>query len=222
MKKRLKDLIFEQKLVPWRIQRWFCHWRNLIFNINTGKYWDAVWTKEIASLSENREMVNLYKKIIEHIGEGVKLIDLGCGLGIFMNMAKEARHCNVFGIDISNEAIRHIKEKGMEGISKKIPPIPFASHYFDVVVSTELLEHVSNPIYLVKEMLRIVKKNGVCFFSVPDNCMYPHQVREHVCSFTKGNLYSLLKKINPSIQICSLSIEEANKTKRILFVCKNN
>lgn len=40
---------------------------------------------------------------------------------------------------------------------------------FDVVVCTEVLEHVSNPFRAVSEILRILKPHGVAYFSAPFN-----------------------------------------------------
>ena len=40
---------------------------------------------------------------------------------------------------------------------------------FDIVICTEVLEHVSNPFLAVAEILRLLKPNGVAFFSAPFN-----------------------------------------------------
>jgi 2-polyprenyl-3-methyl-5-hydroxy-6-metoxy-1,4-benzoquinol methylase len=216
----LKDFIFEQKCIPWRTRKWFCHKRNMFFNINTKKYWDTTWEKEILQLSEFRDMENLYSKIVNSVPGGSAVLDVGCGMGILMNMLQKIKHCEVFGIDISERAISSLSENGMSGIAKKIPPIPFDSESFDAVVSTELLEHVEKPFKVIEEIFRVTKKAGICFLSVPHNSMHPYQEREHLHSFTKENLNKLIRKINNEIEVELFAIKEKNNSERLLAILK--
>lgn len=45
--------------------------------------------------------------------------------------------------------------------------LPFRDHSFDAVICSELLEHVSSPSLVLKEVFRVLKKGGVLFATVP-------------------------------------------------------
>jgi len=45
--------------------------------------------------------------------------------------------------------------------------LPFRNDYFDVAISTQVLEHTKNYQLAIKEIYRVIKKDGFAFFSVP-------------------------------------------------------
>ena len=72
--------------------------------------------------------------------------------------------------------------------NKKI--IPNSS--YDLIVCTEVLEHVLNPFLAVKEILRMLKKNGLVFITVPFNFRI-HGPLPDCWRFTEHGLRTLLK-----------------------------
>jgi SAM-dependent methyltransferase len=71
--------------------------------------------------------------------------------------------------------------------------IPKPSSYYDLIVSTEVLEHVENPENVIKEFYRILKPTGKLFLTTPQQFMI-HQAPYNFFYFTKYGLESLLKK----------------------------
>ena len=45
--------------------------------------------------------------------------------------------------------------------------IPFPEQHFDVVICSELLEHVSEPVIVLREIYRVLRENGVVLICVP-------------------------------------------------------
>lgn len=101
--------------------------------------------------------------------EGKRILDIGCGGGI---LSERLAHLNgqVTGIDASPEAIktaiRHAEENHLTidyiqtTAEQFITPEPF-----DVVICMELLEHVPDPASVIQACARLVKPEGVVFFS---------------------------------------------------------
>ena len=46
--------------------------------------------------------------------------------------------------------------------------LPFSDNSFDAVVSLEVIEHLENPRHLVREIARILKVNGRCLITTPN------------------------------------------------------
>ena len=51
-----------------------------------------------------------------------------------------------------------------------ITDIPVSDDSFDVIICTEVLEHVPEPIKVIKEFSRILRKNGKMFITAPLGC----------------------------------------------------
>ena len=74
-----------------------------------------------------------------------------------------------------------------------------ANNSFDIIVATEVLEHVLNPFAAIEELYRILKFNGILLISVPFNFRI-HGPLPDCWRFTEYGLSELLKKFN-SIEI---------------------
>jgi 2-polyprenyl-3-methyl-5-hydroxy-6-metoxy-1,4-benzoquinol methylase len=71
-----------------------------------------------------------------------KLIDVGCGIGYFLEEAQK-RGWEVYGTEYTDEAIKICEHKGI--IMKKgvLNPTDFEAESFDVITSFEVLEHIN-------------------------------------------------------------------------------
>jgi ubiquinone/menaquinone biosynthesis C-methylase UbiE len=99
---------------------------------------------------------------------GDKLMDYGCAFGAFGNIAKNAGVIPN-GVEIQPAAADFSQKLWGEGIVHKgsIESTPFNENEFDYVTSFETLEHIIDPIRILKEMIRFLKTDGVVAISVP-------------------------------------------------------
>lgn len=92
-----------------------------------------------------------------------KVLDVGCASGWFLSrFSKVFPQANCFGVDIYDEAVEYAKKR-YSHITFKIADahkIPFKEESFDLVVCTEVLEHVDDPKSVVLEIKRVLKKDG--------------------------------------------------------------
>lgn len=97
------------------------------------------------------------------------ILDAGCGEGFTLNrLYEESVGKTLEGVDFSKEAIQLGKKhfpflKLKEG---NIYKLPYKTNEFDIVLCTEVLEHLEDPEKAVEEVLRASKKHVV--FSVPN------------------------------------------------------
>lgn len=92
------------------------------------------------------------------------ILDVGCASGWFLSELKEEfKKADAFGIDVYGKAIDYGKKKYKNVSLRKADAhkIPFQSNTFDIIVCCEVLEHVENPDQVIKEMKRVLGRNGV-------------------------------------------------------------
>lgn len=91
------------------------------------------------------------------------VLEVGCGRGFWSYVgtkAKKFKDC--YGCDTKKNA------DGL--IFKKITGkrLPYKDNYFDLVFSVDVIEHVKDDDFLIKEMLRVCKKGGVVIIGTPN------------------------------------------------------
>ncbi|MDP2632338.1 MAG: glycosyltransferase [Candidatus Curtissbacteria bacterium] len=93
------------------------------------------------------------------------------GVGHGWNLPQMTKYFGkITGVDIAPSAIMESKEYGFQNTSLKIlkgETLPFKNNSFDLIVATEVLEHVADLEKTVSELKRVVKKGGYILVSVP-------------------------------------------------------
>lgn len=99
------------------------------------------------------------------------IADIGCGGGI-LSESLAALEANVCGIDLSKEAISvatmHAKESVLDIDYRHCSSEQLAetnAETYDAVTCMELLEHVPDPLSLIKDCARLSRSKGYVFFS---------------------------------------------------------
>lgn len=125
----------------------------------------------------------------------VKVLDFGCGSGIFVQELAEARY-HSYGVDISEEAIKFGKLQGRKNLEVlDSHKVNFPDNTFDAVVTLDVLEHLEDEEWALKEMERILKPGGVLIVMVPAYMFLwgvQDEVAHHYRRYTRSHL---LKKI---------------------------
>ena len=117
-----------------------------------------------------------YESILS-ICAGKNVVDAACGEGYGSSFIAEKAAC-VIGIDISHEAIENAKGKyqkeNLHYYEASVERIPVEDNWADVFVSYETIEHVTEDIQrkFLKEIRRILKKDGILIMSSPDKRNY--------------------------------------------------
>lgn len=116
--------------------------------------------------------LKLWLSIIDYSDK--KVLDVGCNTGIILTPLKE-KGVNVIGVDISKRDIKKAKENlRQKGLSDKCAlvanakKLPFRSNCFDIVILSDILEHVRSAELVAKEALRVTKRNGLILVTVPN------------------------------------------------------
>jgi 2-polyprenyl-3-methyl-5-hydroxy-6-metoxy-1,4-benzoquinol methylase len=133
------------------------------------------------------------------------VVDAGAGSGaISIDMAGMGH--KVISIDIAESSLLKFAEVARKlGIQQVVSPLeatPLAGEFADIVICSEVLEHLVDPQKVLDELARITKQNGYLVVSVPyaqilqevlcPNCLQKFFINGHIHSFNKNTLLTML------------------------------
>tara|TARA_Y100000590_G_scaffold86224_1_gene96599 strand:+ start:9773 stop:10555 length:783 start_codon:yes stop_codon:yes gene_type:complete len=101
--------------------------------------------------------------------KGQTVLDVGCGTGNFANEVARKNAKYVLGIDFANEAIKTAKKKySRKNLEFKNLDVKKIEEKFDVIVSIGTLEHMDNPLQILKKLKKCLNKNGKIILTTPN------------------------------------------------------
>ena len=131
-----------------------------------------------------------------------KILDVGCGIGYFLDEAKK-RGWKVYGTEYTDEAIKTCKNKGIHMQEGKLNPENYNNQKFDVITSFEVLEHINNPVDEIKIFNNLLRLGGLVYLTTPNfNSISRYYLKskyniitypEHLSYYTPQTLKKLFK-----------------------------
>jgi SAM-dependent methyltransferase len=95
-----------------------------------------------------------------------RMLDVGFG-GAGAMLAGVRAGWDVEGVEISESAVKNALELGLKAVHGAVEEVGYPDDAFDVVICSEVLEHVPQPRLLVEEMARIVRPGGLLWATTP-------------------------------------------------------
>ena len=112
----------------------------------------------------------LFRRLIERVAgdRDARVLDVGTSTGSNLRLLVEMGFGNVTGLDTSAEAIRFCAEKGLPPVHEgDMTAMPFEAGQFDLVLATDVVEHVDEDAQAMAEVARVLRPGGVVLFTVP-------------------------------------------------------
>jgi len=133
------------------------------------------------------------------------VLDVGCGNGKLLKELKE-KGWETYGVDVDPLATKQARKLGLNVFTGELHEVEIPKDYFDVVIMKHSLEHMHNPLQILKEYHRILKPDGTLIIEVPnikstEAKIFREQWKEldiprHLYHFSPYTLASLLNKAN--------------------------
>ena len=130
-----------------------------------------------------------------------KMLDVGCGPGLFLIEAKK-RGWEVYGTEFTDNQLTYLKDKGINTLKGKLSDHSFENELFDVIISSEVIEHINNPVEEIQQFHRLLRKGGVVYITTPNfNALERYFLKgdyeiieypEHLCYYTPKTINLLL------------------------------
>lgn len=149
--------------------------------------------------------VKRYKEILksfETYRKFNRILDVGCGYGVFLSVAKELGW-ECYGTEYSPRAVELCNNKGLKVLQGSLQDVIQQLPEMDIIVSIEVIEHVSFPATEIRNMHKVVREGGSLYITTPNfNSLSRRVVKEksgeihypeHLSYFTSKTLSNLLK-----------------------------
>ena len=118
----------------------------------------------------NTDPYSMHMKITEFVDDEKKVLDVGCAYG---NLAEvmSSNKCEVVGVEISPKAGKKAKKYCKEviiGDVESVELLPEYIDYFDYIIFADILEHLKNPLKVLKRYKKYLKDEGCVVISLPN------------------------------------------------------
>jgi len=140
-----------------------------------------------------REMLD---RLAPRAGGGRRLLDVGAGAGLFVEVAREAGW-DAEGTELSRAAADAARERGIVVHVGDLADLPLRRDSYDAVVSLECLEHVPSPPAFLRAAADLLRPGGVLFLTTPNWGSLSRRLlgkewvavsKDHLCLLTPSSL----------------------------------
>ncbi len=116
-----------------------------------------------------------YEKIEEKLGKKGRILDVGSGPGLFLEVGQK-RGWECVGLEPSRQAAKYSKDKGLNIIEDFLTTdLVLKMDKFDAIHMSEVLEHIKSPEDFIRNVKHLMNPGGVISITVP-NDFNPFQV----------------------------------------------
>jgi methionine biosynthesis protein MetW len=110
--------------------------------------------------------------LLEWIGRGKRVLELGCATGFMSRYLVQRRGCSVIGIEVDPEASVQAKKYCLDVLVEDLNSsswiVRLAECTFDIVLMGDVLEHLANPERVLTNVYSLLAKEGCLVISLPN------------------------------------------------------
>lgn len=147
------------------------------------------------------ERIELLRQKHQREKSDIRILDVGCGNGVQMTFPLGAQGYAVTGIDVHEPSIEYARRenpfKNVEFLKVGIENLKSAlfERVFDVIILSDILEHVPDPEKLLRDVHAMLAHNGIILISIP-NGLGPFEIENFILRKTGALAFGrrLLKK----------------------------
>lgn len=170
------------------------------------------------------DRLNLLSKVLNKPLSNMKLLDVGCSSGAFLDTAKKLG-ASTYGVEPAAKAAQTAKLKGHDVKAAFLQDVGYSDNSFDLITLFEVIEHLKSPKELLDEMYRILKPGGLVMISTGNaKSLTVNVLKErwdyfsinrhggHISFFNPNSIVSITKQSNFNVEkVITRNIKFANK-----------
>ena len=153
-------------------------------------------------------------KLALRFAYGQKVLDLGCGTGYGSHFLAYFGAGEVTAADLNETAVNYacktyshprLRYLRLSGDNS----LPFAGQTFDFVFCSQVIEHIHDPVRLLKEIRRILKPGGFCLVTAPNKALFSPDPNEnpneyHINEMNLSEFIKLGRRVFPHIKAAGI------------------
>ena len=207
-------------LLPWRVRRYLslhfplCY--HVVVNLGIRGNDPAHWDRRLAETWDDpgRAWPTKVELIASRTPVHARILDVACGNGSILRALKSRGYADLHALELSGYAVARLNQEGLQAKRGVLPQVDYPAEYFDVVIASQVLEHIIRRGTFALEVRRVLRPGGVAYFFVPNYCLGPMDEPEHVMIYDESKLKRFLAKHFEGIDV--VSMRDANHRAPIL------
>lgn len=164
----------------------------------------------------SREILN---RIEKHKKRG-RLLDIGCANGFFLDEARR-RGWEVYGLELSKWAANYAREQlNLNVIRGTVGEAKFEDGFFDVIVMSDLMEHLPDPKYSLVKARGMLSNNGILYINTPDiDSLISKILKAKWWGINKFHLFYFSKKtLESMLDACGFKVKKYSAHVRVFSI----
>lgn len=166
----------------------------------------SAYHRDSVYIKEEKQFKNIFGKrvgIILKFKKTGEALEVGSSTGVFLSLLK-GRGWEVLGIEPSIAAAETAQRKGIPTLDTTFEKAELKDGTFDLVIFNHVLEHMENPVEILKKANGVLKKDGIVFVDAPNFTSLSARIsgagwryilpKEHRWHFTPKSITVLLEK----------------------------
>ena len=133
----------------------------------------GVWVARM--MPDKRAVIEAGMRNLPVAKPGDRLLDLGCGNGMFLKRARDAGW-DVAGVDFDAKAVDVARNHGLDVRLGGIEQLDPAVEQFDVITLSHVIEHVHHPLEVLRASLALLKPGGFLWLETPNIASTGHEI----------------------------------------------
>lgn len=113
-------------------------------------------------------------KLISHIKPGSLVLECGCAGGYMTKYMKEQLNCSVYIVEYDQTGFDNAIQYAADGICADLMQNEWSDKFsdirFDYIMFADVLEHLSDPLHVLRKVEALLKDDGVILVSLPNIC----------------------------------------------------
>jgi SAM-dependent methyltransferase len=157
--------------------------------------------------ARNRIIADSLGKIIDALPDGYRMLEIGCGTGNVLRMLEKiCGHGKVIGTDLYAEGLQFARRRVSCSLVQSDLNYPPFRQDFSIIGMFDVLEHIEEDVAVLKNVGRMLSKDGVVVLTVPAfQSLYSYfdEASHHVRRYEIDNLHTALSKAGFRVEYIS-------------------
>lgn len=115
---------------------------------------------------------NSHTQLLQRVPKGSKVLELGCATGYMSRILKQSLACHVVGLELDEAAAQLARDHCDRVIQANVEDLSWLDEVrgetFDVITCADLIEHLLDPLRLLRALVGLLTEQGVLLVSIPN------------------------------------------------------